>query len=159
LLITGAEDTHTPGAAGYAAELRTERKRLRLEVDVIFVADHFAVGDDELAGLYRLADALIFPSWQEGFGLPVLEAGMHRVPSFFSDLEPLRELGGRHAEYFSPGAEPEVWAGRIGGVLKMSHLANQRRRVLREHAWAVIDENYLAPFWRELEAGNDAERE
>jgi glycosyltransferase involved in cell wall biosynthesis len=152
LLVSGAADPHSPGAADYAADLRTERRRLKLEVDVLFVGDVLEVGDAELAGLYRLADALIYPSWQEGFGLPVLEAALHRLPAFFSDLEPLRELGGRHAEYFSPGAEPEVWAGRIGGVLKMSRVASERRRVLRDYAWGTIYEKYLGPLLRELAA-------
>jgi hypothetical protein len=82
----------------------------------------------------------------------VLEAAVHRLPAFFSDLEPLRELGGRHAEYFSPGAEPEVWAGRIAGVLKMSRAATERRRVLREFSWGIIDEKYLTPLLKELGA-------
>jgi glycosyltransferase involved in cell wall biosynthesis len=54
--------------------------------------------------LYRLADAIILPSRDEGFGLPVLEAGLHRLPVFCADIEALRELAGQDATVFPPDA-------------------------------------------------------
>jgi glycosyltransferase involved in cell wall biosynthesis len=102
LLVTGAADSHNAASAKYAAWLRDECERL--EAGAVFVADHFPVNDAELAGLYRLADALIFPSRQEGFGLPLPEAALHRLPVFCSHIEPLRELAGKNAILFSPTA-------------------------------------------------------
>ncbi|MBI2300477.1 MAG: glycosyltransferase, partial [Armatimonadetes bacterium] len=45
-----------------------------------------------LADLYALADVVLLPSSTEGFGLPLLEAGLHRVPIVCSDLPALREV-------------------------------------------------------------------
>jgi glycosyltransferase involved in cell wall biosynthesis len=56
------------------------------------------VDDDELAAIYTGAHALIFPSDDEGFGLPPVEALACGTPVAASDLPALREvLGGRAA--------------------------------------------------------------
>ena len=47
---------------------------------------------EDLAAIYRLADALVFPSLVEGFGLPVLEAMSCGTPAITSNCPALREL-------------------------------------------------------------------
>jgi glycosyltransferase involved in cell wall biosynthesis len=64
------------------------------------------VSPDELAGLYRRAAALVFPSLYEGFGQPVLEALASGCPVACSDLPPLREVAGDAAVYFD-STDPE----------------------------------------------------
>jgi glycosyltransferase involved in cell wall biosynthesis len=60
------------------------------------------VSDHELASLYRRATALVFPSWYEGFGLPVLEAMTLGCPVICSNGTSLDELGGNAAAYIDP---------------------------------------------------------
>ncbi len=55
-----------------------------------------------VADLYRIADALFLPSREEGFGLPVLEAGVSRLPVICADIPALRELAGDDATYVDP---------------------------------------------------------
>ena len=62
--------------------------------------------DADTAALYFWADALLFTSTQEGFGLPMLEAGLAGLPIFCSDLPVLREVAGPHASYFPVDAPP-----------------------------------------------------
>jgi len=52
------------------------------------------VGDDELDAFYAGARAVLVPSREEGFGLPVLEAFARGVPVVASDIPALREVSG-----------------------------------------------------------------
>ncbi len=52
--------------------------------------------------LYSAADAFIFPSWHEGFGLPVLEAMACGCPVITSNSSSLPEIGGDAAVYVAP---------------------------------------------------------
>jgi glycosyltransferase involved in cell wall biosynthesis len=61
-----------------------------------------SVTDNELANLYANAEAFIFPSIYEGFGLPVLEAFYNKCPVIMSNTSSLPEVGGNAAEYFDP---------------------------------------------------------
>ena len=64
------------------------------------------VSEEQLATLYRDSLGLVFPSWYEGFGLPVLEAMQCGCPVICSDLTSLPEVGGDAPLYIDP-AEPE----------------------------------------------------
>lgn len=61
---------------------------------------------------YMRAKALIFPSFEEGFGWPVLEAMSQGCPVFTSNLAPLTEVGGDSVEYIDPHC-PEAAAELI----------------------------------------------
>jgi glycosyltransferase involved in cell wall biosynthesis len=56
----------------------------------------------DLEGLYALADAVVFPSLYEGFGLPVLEAMARGVPVACSNRSSLPEVAGDAALLFDP---------------------------------------------------------
>jgi glycosyltransferase involved in cell wall biosynthesis len=63
------------------------------------------VDDVALAGLYRGAEAFVFPSKYEGFGMPVLEARACGAAVITSDLPELREAGGEGGIYVEPTEE------------------------------------------------------
>lgn len=58
--------------------------------------------DGELYPLLAGARALLFPSFVEGYGLPLAEALAQGVPALCSDIEALREVGGDAPEYLDP---------------------------------------------------------
>ena len=60
------------------------------------------VDEDELALAYNNALALIFPSFYEGFGLPVVEAMACGTPVLASNSSSIPEVGGDAALYFNP---------------------------------------------------------
>jgi glycosyltransferase involved in cell wall biosynthesis len=64
------------------------------------------ISDREVAWLYRHADALVFPSRYEGFGLPVVEAQRLGCPVACSNAASLAEVAGDGAAYFDPD-DPE----------------------------------------------------
>lgn len=70
------------------------------------------ISHEELRALYSGAVALLFPSLQEGFGWPVIEAQACGCPVFTSDRAPMNEIGGPGAVYMDP-ADPVAMAAAI----------------------------------------------
>ena len=60
------------------------------------------VSIEELAALYRGAEALVLPSLEEGFGLPAVEAMAAGTPVIAADIPSLREITGGHATFVDP---------------------------------------------------------
>ncbi len=141
VVITAAEDPHNAASRALGETLRSAGAA---GGGCIFAGDHFAVGDDELADLYRLADALFFPSKSEGFGLPLLEAALHRLPVFCSDLEPLRERLRETIVFFPSEADAVRVADLIAETLAASPAFRERQRVLHECSWSAIFRDHLA---------------
>ena len=66
------------------------------------------MSEAEKAIWYKKALAFIYPSWYEGFGLPVLEAMSYGVPVVSSNSSSLPEVGGEAILYFSPENKDEL---------------------------------------------------
>jgi glycosyltransferase involved in cell wall biosynthesis len=66
------------------------------------------VPDEHLPAVYAGAQALVFPSLYEGFGLPTLEAMACGTPVACSDTASLPEVGGDAALYFDPTSEDAI---------------------------------------------------
>ncbi|MBD7957225.1 glycosyltransferase family 4 protein [Microbacterium sp. Sa4CUA7] len=60
------------------------------------------VDDDEMRHLYSTADALVIPSYAEGFSLPTLEAMGAGIPVLLSDIRVHRYVAGDAARFFAP---------------------------------------------------------
>jgi len=93
LFITGAKVASSPASEHYGAFLRQSLSP-ELQAHIVFVSDFFEVQDDTMRDLYLLSDCLLFPSRQEGFGLPLLEAALYRLPVWCQDIPAFRALGG-----------------------------------------------------------------
>ena len=145
LLVTGPPGPHDVRSGTYLDELLRLRTQLGVEREVALLYP-YRLRDATVADLYQVADALLFPSSQEGFGIPVLEAGLSRLPVFCADLPPLREIAGPHAHYFSPDVAPAAVAERLLQFFAGDHTARLRRRVLRDYAWSSIFSRQIAPL-------------
>jgi glycosyltransferase involved in cell wall biosynthesis len=97
-----------------------------------------------IADLYALADALVLPSAGEGFGIPLLEAALHRLPIVCSDIPTLRDLAGDAATYVAPDASGEVIADAIERSLDDPE-ARFRSRV-RALSWPRVLEERVVPL-------------
>jgi glycosyltransferase involved in cell wall biosynthesis len=148
LLITGAADPHNARSADYAAALREKRAALGLDAAAWFVGEEFPVGAAEVASLYALADALFFPSRQEGFGLPIVEAALHRLPIFCTDVEPMNGLLTPALHVFAPDATASEVATLLERTLHHSTAHRARREALRRYAWRAVWREHLVPLLR-----------
>lgn len=66
------------------------------------------IDEEDLSVLYKQALCLVYPSFYEGFGLPVLEALSCGTPVITSDISSLREAGGDAVLYASPQDVDEI---------------------------------------------------
>ncbi len=80
-------------------ETKAIYEQMQFKKDVIFTG-HLQLSD--LTGVMASADALVYPSLFEGFGIPVVEARYCGVPVITSDRSSLAEVGGANAIYFDP---------------------------------------------------------
>jgi glycosyltransferase involved in cell wall biosynthesis len=85
--------------AAFDYELQHYLYRQGYEWDVTRLAD---LSNEDLRAAYSLAEAFLFPSLQEGFGWPVLEAEACGCPVFATNRQPMTEVGGDAAVYFDP---------------------------------------------------------
>ena len=84
------------------------------------------VADDDLAAVYAGASAFLYPSLDEGFGLPVLEAMNCGVPVVCSDRRPLLEVAGDAALSVAP-RDFEAMAEALSAVLSSAEVADGMR--------------------------------
>ena len=148
LVVTGPVDPHDPAGGAYLAELRALRHALDLDNGAVFLADVLAgpAPDALVHDLYRLADLLLFPSRDEGFGLPILEAAVSRLPIVCSDLPALRDLAAGAAAYFDPNADPRAVAALALARLDADPGVAFARRVRAECSWEAVYRRAIAPL-------------
>jgi glycosyltransferase involved in cell wall biosynthesis len=91
------------------------------------------VTDGELRWLYEHADMLVFPSLDEGYGLPPIEASQFGCRVIVSDIPVFREVLGTDAEYFDPTAPESLFSA----VLKVRR-ESRTRNPHHGRAWADV---------------------
>lgn len=96
-------------------------------------------GDDrQIESLYRGALALLFPSLDEGFGLPPLEAMSRGVPVICARREPMTSILGDAPLYFEPSESASLWR-MIDRLLDMPAIAEEviarGRRCAARYDW------------------------
>jgi mannosylglucosylglycerate synthase len=156
-VVTGPPDPHDAASRGYFEDLLALRSRLGLEDEFHFVFEsgprsHEAYMIDEglVAELLRVSDALFMPSHREGFGMPVLEAGLVGVRVFCADTIPAaHELASDEVVTFSPAADAGQLAELVLQTLNADPKYCLRRRVRQEFDWHMVFEREILPLLAE----------
>ncbi len=150
LLLTGAYDPHEPGSAGYARRLAALAEELGVRPDILLMADYIFADGTRLAAsritirdLYLIADVLFLPSLQEGFGVPLLEAGMIKMPIACSDIPPFAEIAGQDCLRFALDEPPASIARRLLDYLAAMPTHRHFRRVMSRYVWDSLYERSL----------------
>ncbi len=128
LAVVGA-----PRDESYAAELRALAADLGIAGDVVFVG---GVPLQETAYFYRAADVFVYPSFNETFGLPILEAMACGCPVITSDRSSMPEIAGGAAVLADP-ADPASIARALLDVTRPdgSRLRDQGIRRAAQFTW------------------------
>jgi mannosylglucosylglycerate synthase len=148
LVVTGPLGPHNPSNLNYFEKLIALRKELGMINSFVFLAELTAeyISDEMVSDFYHLADALFLPSREEGFGIPILEAGLANLPIFCSDIPPLRNLGSSYVNYFSPDDDPEKIANTIVNRLSSNPVFRLRTNVREQFTWEGIYTQRIAPL-------------
>ncbi len=133
--------------SGYQDEFRSELALLRELASAVHLIG--PVADEDMPNLYRLADALVFPSVKEGFGLVVLEAMASGVPAIVSSIAPFTEyLAGDDAIWCDPHH-----SASIAEAMALALIPQIRDRVIprgldvaRRFSWRRVAEAHLVAY-------------
>ncbi len=114
------------------------------------------VPDAELPNWYRAAEAFVYPSRFEGFGLPVLEAMACGTPVVCSDAPGVREVAGRAALQVPPD-DVEAWAAALTLVADQPGLRDHLRQAglarARAFSWRATAEQTLKVYEQAVGSG------
>lgn len=91
----------------YYQKIERFLKKNKMEKQVLFLE---GVSMDELACLYKLADIFVYPSFFEGFGIPVIEALFSKTVVVTSNTSCLPEAGGKDSMYVNPDNDLDIRA-------------------------------------------------
>lgn len=92
LVVIGKKTKYYQKVAGFISKNSMEKQVHFLE----------GVSMDELAVIYKLADIFVYPSFFEGFGIPVIEALFSKTVVITSNRSCLPEAGGKDSVYINP---------------------------------------------------------
>lgn len=137
LVVTGH------GAGEYYDSILSYVKNEKLENKVMFLKH---CNDAELSFLYKRAEALIFPSFIEGFGFPILEAMDCGLPVITSKTSSLWEIAGDAALLVDPHNFIEiknVMSKITSGEILKSNLIERGRKRAQNFSWKKCAEELL----------------
>jgi glycosyltransferase involved in cell wall biosynthesis len=162
LVITGPPDNQARmHSQRYIDYLNKMIKKLNLEDNVLLIHDLISfrrlyennkIAKWGIADAYALADLVLITSKEEGFGLPVLEAGVARKPLFVSRIKPFEELlkEGIEAYMFGLNEKADNIAFKIFRYFLSDVIQYNFNNVIRKYRWSVIVKEKVLPFLKDL---------
>jgi glycosyltransferase involved in cell wall biosynthesis len=154
LVLTGPPDPHDTQSMGYFRSLQALRREMDVEAEMRFVFESgsdpeqpYSIDERVVGDLYRVADVMFMPSHREGFGMPVLEAGLTGVPVVCTHAVPAaHEIGAGDVIGFDDREDPGHLAERILTWTASSSVHRLRRRVRQTYTWQAIFRRDLLPL-------------
>jgi glycosyltransferase involved in cell wall biosynthesis len=156
MVITGPPDPHDPADMSYYHSLLDLRKQLGVEQEVRFVyeagplpQEGYTIGLSLVSEIYRACDVLFMPSHREGFGMPILEAGLIGMPIFSTQIPATLEIGQQDVTIFSKDDPAEKVAEMILDWSQNSATQRLKRRIRQNFTWQAIFQHKILPLIRE----------
>jgi mannosylglucosylglycerate synthase len=153
LVLTGPPDPHDERSMDYFHSLQALRQELDVEQEMRFVFESgpdvdegYTIDYPVVADLYRASDLLFMPSHREGFGMPVLEAGLLGMPVVSTAVPAAEEIGNEDVILFDRSADAGEVADRILDWAQNSPVHRLRRRVRQNFTWQTIFRRRIEPM-------------
>ncbi len=156
LVVTGPPDPHKLDGTAYFKELLALRHKHNLEREVVFALQgpnafpgSPAIGSAEASELYRVCDLLLLTSNREGFGIPILEAGLAGLPIFTTEVPALEEFEPECVNLIERSELPSQVARRIKAWAESNPSLRLRRSIRRDYTWSAIFRRHIEPLLHE----------
>jgi glycosyltransferase involved in cell wall biosynthesis len=153
LVVTGPPDPHDGDSMAYFHGLQALRQQLGVEEEMRFVFESgldpdqpFTIDEQVVGDLFRVSDVMFMPSHREGFGMPVLEAGLVGVPVLSTDVPAAEEIGGSDVIVFDAARDPAQVAKQILTWAESDPVYHLRRRVRQHYTWNAIFQRDIKPL-------------
>jgi glycosyltransferase involved in cell wall biosynthesis len=121
----------------YKQQVKDYIKQNGLESSILFLSENSSAKSSssfqsaiDFPAIYQSASAMIYPSFFEGFGIPVLEALWSKLPVITSNVSCLPEAGGDGAYYVNPASAEE-----IAGAMKKIYSDKEFAASMVEKGW------------------------
>jgi glycosyltransferase involved in cell wall biosynthesis len=153
LVLTGPPDPHDAESMAYFRSLQGLRQQLGVEEDMHFI---FELGPDpdepltiemQMVGeLFRVSDVMFMPSHREGFGMPILEAGLVGIPVVCTPVPAAEEIGSLDLAIIDANQDSARVADQILAWADKSPVHRLRRRVRQNCTWRTIFHREIRPL-------------
>lgn len=152
-LLSGAYDPHERKTLHYHNKLKDLAESLQVQKHIIILSDYvFESGEkmsahwETIRDLYQISDLLFLPSKREGFGIPLLEAGMMKLPIACSDIDTFKFIAGENVLYFPLKDPPKKIAENVLEFLGQLQTHRMYRKIFRYYLWDNIYNDLLKPL-------------
>jgi glycosyltransferase involved in cell wall biosynthesis len=153
LVLTGPPDPHDLDSMAYFEGLQELREQLGIDDEMRFVfepgpdSDEAFIIDEQVVGdLYRVSDVMFMPSHREGFGMPVLEAGLVGLPVVCTEIPAAEEIGGEGVTTFDANLDPDQLAEQLVDWAEDDPLHRLRQQVRQSYTWQAIFDRDIKPL-------------
>ena len=153
LVLTGPPDPHDAKSMDYFRSLQALRTDLGVNEEMRFVFESgpnpdepYTIGGDVVGDLFRASDVMFMPSHVEGFGMPVLEAGLVGMPVVSTDVPAAEEIARDERILIDVDDPPEEIADRLLAWAEDSRVHPLRRRVRQRFTWDAIFHQDIEPL-------------
>jgi len=152
LIVTGPPGAHNIDNSAYFNELRSLSAEFGLNDGdgsrVFFLAESVEgfLPDAVIADLYKTADCLLITSIEEGFGIPIIEAALSRLPIFCSELPPFKEIADLRLNYFQLNDPPKDIAASIAKHINEEPSYILRKEIRDSYSWTSVYQNLIKPL-------------
>lgn len=113
LIVIGEGGKYKQQVKDYIRQNGLEEKIIFLSENPVAKSSQSFKSAIDFPAIYQSAIAMIYPSFFEGFGIPVLEALWSKLPVITSNISCLPEAGGDGAYYVNPASAEEIAAGMV----------------------------------------------
>lgn len=120
----------------YKEEVKTMISQYQLTQHIVWLEN--LSHNLHLQSIYQMAKAVIYPSFYEGFGLPIAEALLSQTAVIAANTSSLQEAGGKNSIYINPNNATEL-AEAMSNILNDEQLVNKMKLAGYEYALQHFD--------------------